>query len=181
MGEVYLALDTELQREVALKLINDGYSSNRVANHLFGAEARIAAGFSHPHSVVIHEIGKFGDRPYIAMEYVTGKSLHEVIQSGGLSVNESLQTALQIAACLESAHDQNIVHGDISATNVLLSDDGQAKVLDFGVSGLSGSNSPVEPITLGNPSYLAPERIHGASISPATDLFSLGVLLYYML
>lgn len=181
MSEVYLALDTELRREVALKLINDTLASDRLSRYLFGAEARAAAGFDHPNSVVIYDIGRHEERPYIAMEYAPGKSLARLCQEKKFSVRESLAIVTQLVECLKTAHEQGIVHGDISATNVMLDEADQVKLLDFGMAGMASQNELTEGVYSGNPSYNAPERIHGGPITPVTDLFSLGVLFYYML
>lgn len=181
MGEVYLALDTELQREVALKLIGQGHSSSRAARFLFGAEAQTLANFTHPNSVVIYDIGQYQGQPFIAMEYFQGKTLESILNRSPLSVEESIQVFLQLDSLLREAHAQGIVHGDISAQNVLVNEDGRVKLLDFGLAGLSSNDRTTEGIYSGNPSYSAPERVHGASIFPATDIFSFAVLMYYCL
>jgi serine/threonine protein kinase/Tfp pilus assembly protein PilF len=179
MGEVFLAEDTELHRNVALKFLPSSSSSDAHALDRFKQEARSAAALNHPNITTIYEIGVWEDRPYIAMAYVDGEKLTDLIGDGGADFNRALDVVIQICDGLGKAHDAGIIHRDIKPDNILLDRDGRAKILDFGIAKLKGvSQLPSEISTLGTAYYMSPEQISGEETDHRSDVFSLGVVLY---
>jgi serine/threonine protein kinase len=134
MGAVYKAYDNKLQRTVALKLLPSEYVSQQDRRRRFFQEARAASALSHPHILTIYEVGEDNGTPYIAMEYVEGQTLRQKIKSNGLQLKEALDIAIQIAAGLTRAHESGIIHRDLKPENLMLSRDGYAKILDFGLA-----------------------------------------------
>jgi serine/threonine protein kinase len=196
MGEVYLAQDTKLGRKVALKLLPASHSNDKGRLLRFEREARSASALNHPNVCVIHEIGQTSDgRPFIAMEHINGETLRNRLIKGPLTINESLDIALQSASALAVAHEAGVVHRDIKPENLMLRADGYVKVLDFGLAKLTerySINSDSEAATLpvfntqsdvmiGTISYLSPEQARREDVDERTDLWSLGVVLYEML
>ncbi|HEV8430451.1 MAG TPA: protein kinase [Pyrinomonadaceae bacterium] len=194
MGEVYLAEDTSLRRKVALKFLPAVLTKDKAHLRRFEVEARAVAALSHPNVCIIHEVIQTEDgRHCIVMEYIEGVTLRERIAKGGISVNEALDIAIQIASALSSAHRAKIVHRDIKPENVMLRADGYVKVLDFGLAKLAdtkvedtGSEDETRAIDLktlpgvlmGTVAYMSPEQARGLSVDARTDIWSLGVLLY---
>src|SRR5829696_2108222 len=184
MAEVYLAHDEVLGRDVALKLLKDQYAENEELVERFKREARSAASLSHPHIVPIFDWGETGDgRYYIAMEYLSGGTLKDRISSKGpLPARTAAAVALQIAKALRAAHERGVIHRDIKPRNILITDSGHVKVTDFGIA------RAVEATTisdlgdiLGSVKYMSPEQAAGEPVREASDLYSLGVVLYEML
>ena len=188
MGEVYLAQDAELGRKVALKLLRPALTSNADAVRRFEHEARAASSLNHPNIVTIYAIGDLGDRRFLAMELVEGRSLAALI---GAPVDAGSLTRLggQLARALSVAHAAGIVHRDIKPENVMLREDGYVKVLDFGLARLApppavagttpaGTHPTDPPVVLGTPRYMSPEQARGDPVTGASDVFSLGVMLY---
>src|SRR5918996_2416688 len=136
MGTVYKAYDNKLQRVVALKLLPSEYVSQQDRRRRFFQEARAASALNHPHILTIYEVGEDDGRPYIAMEYIEGETLRQKIKNNGLQLPEVLDIALQIAAGLSRAHELGIIHRDLKPENLMLSRDGYAKILDFGLAKL---------------------------------------------
>jgi serine/threonine protein kinase/Tfp pilus assembly protein PilF len=181
MGEVFLAEDTELHRKVALKFLPSSISPDEDALERFKQEARSSAALNHPHITTIYEVGVFEDRPYIAMAYIEGEKLTDVIQSGVLERERALDIAIQICAGLGKAHEAGIVHRDVKPDNILIDRDGRVNILDFGVAKLRGENRlPSEISTVGTAFYMSPEQINGGDVDARSDIFSLGVVLYEM-
>jgi serine/threonine protein kinase/predicted Zn-dependent protease len=179
MGEVFLAEDTELHRNVALKFLTSSSTSDAHALDRFKQEARSAAALNHPNITTIYEIGIWEDRPYIAMAYVDGEKLSEMIDRPGKDISNMLDAVIQICDGLGKAHDAGIIHRDIKPDNILLDKDGRAKILDFGIAKLKGvSNLPSDISTLGTAYYMSPEQIGGRETDQRSDIFSLGVVLY---
>jgi serine/threonine-protein kinase len=183
MASVFAAYDQELDRPVALKLLADNLCGDEEAQERFKREARIAARLAHPNIVAIFDVGQDDGRPYIVMEYVEGKSLSALLQAEGpLSPDRAVALVRQACAGLEHAHEAGVVHRDVKPKNMLLRDDGVLKVADFGiaraaeVAGLTRVGDVV-----GSPPYIAPEQMHGRDISPATDVYGLGVLLHHLI
>jgi len=195
MGVVYKALDTRLDRAVALKFLPDNMVRDSLALERFRREAHAASALTHPGICTIYDIGEEDHRPFIAMEFIDGETLREHIHGEPLRVTVILDLAIQIADALDVAHAEGIIHRDIKPSNVFVTKRGQAKVLDFGLAklvpkGLASANadlggeSPdsnsIVGIISGTPSYMSPEQIRGDDLDPRTDIFSLGLVLYEM-
>jgi serine/threonine protein kinase/Flp pilus assembly protein TadD len=182
MGEVFLAMDTELNRKVALKFLPSRYARDEEFRARFKREARAAAALSHPNIVTIHEVSEFEDRPYIAMEYVDGPSLKELIAGGDLRIDKALEIAAQICEGLSAAHKAGVLHRDIKPQNVLIGADGRVRILDFGLARLRSDDMLTDTgSTLGTVAYMSPEQIHKIELDERSDVFSLGIVLYEMI
>ncbi len=182
MGIVYKAEDLQLQRCVALKFLPPHLMDSPELRERFLIEAQAAAALSHPNICVIHEVGESEERPYIAMEYVEGETLRDRIRKGQLKPEETLHVISQVAAGLGEAHGKGIIHRDIKSANIMVTDKGQAKVMDFGLAKLRGGSSLTKSqTTLGTVAYMSPEQAQGEDVDSRTDLWSLGVVLYEML
>jgi eukaryotic-like serine/threonine-protein kinase len=187
MGEVYRARDLRLDRDVALKVIRDDLVEKGVALSRFRAEAKSIAALSHPNIVSIYDVGEQGPSSYIVMEFLEGETLRQAMVRP-LSWRRTAKIGATIADALQCAHARDIVHRDLKPENVVVTAAGIIKVLDFGLARLiSGDLNPdnrtlTSPGTvMGTPSYMSPEQVRGESIGPATDIFSLGCMLYEML
>ena len=189
MGVVYEAEDTRLPRKVALKFLPDELAGDPDAVRRFRREAETIARLNHPHICTIYDIGEHDGQAFIAMECVDGVNLKTYMARKTMDTGEVVGIALQIAAALESAHAKGIVHRDIKPGNIVVTADGQVKVLDFGLArrfrteetgemGLEGSTILGRP--MGTANYMAPERILQLPLDPRSDLFSLGVVIYEM-
>ena len=198
MGAVYKAYDNKLQRTVALKLLPSEYVSQQDRRRRFFQEARAASALSHPHILTIYEVGEDNGTPYIAMEYVEGQTLRNKIKNNGLQLKETLDIAIQIAAGLARAHESGIIHRDLKPENLMLSRDGYAKILDFGLAKLVAereralvADSEQKTLVLGvqtesgtllgTVNYMAPEQLLGQRVDRRCDVFSFGVVLCEML
>ena len=182
MGIVYKAEDIRLQRTVALKFLPPELAGSADLKERFLIEARAAAALSHSNICVIHEVGESEERSFMAMEYIEGETLRDRLKSRPLTVREVLAFAGQIASGLEEAHRKGIVHRDIKSANVMVTDKGQAKIMDFGLAKLQGGSSLTKSqTTLGTVAYMSPEQAQGEDVDARTDLWSLGVVLYEML
>ena len=184
MAYVYLAHDEILDRDVALKLLKDRLANNEEFVERFRREARSAASLSHPHIVPVFDWGETGDGMYyIAMEYLPGGTLKDRIMSkGALPARTAAAVALQIAEALRAAHKRGIIHRDVKPRNILITDSGHVKVADFGIARAAEATtiSDLGDI-LGSVRYMSPEQAAGEPVGPASDLYSLGVVLYEML
>ncbi len=183
MGVVYKAEDTKLKREVAIKFLPPQVAAASHERKRFEIEAQAAAALNHPNIATIHAIEHVDDQTFIVMEYIDGQELKEKIQVGPLPFNDALDIAMQIAKGLEVAHNKGIVHRDIKATNIMLTQDGRVKVMDFGLAKLSSAKSMVtkEGTTLGTVAYMSPEQAQAMPADHRSDLWSFGVVLYEML
>ena len=184
MAKVYLAHDNVLDRHVALKVLREEYADDEGFVERFRREAKNAASLTHPSIVQIYDQGRSEDGSYyIAMEHVPGGTLKErIAREGPLSPAEAVGIASQVAEALRVAHDRGIVHRDIKPHNVLLSTSGEAKVADFGIARAASSRTITETdLVLGTAAYMSPEQVGGERVGPASDLYSLGVVLYEML
>ena len=187
MGVVYLAEDTRLNRRVALKFLPPHLAADAGAVQRLFAEARAAAALDHPHVAVVHEVGETepdleqAGRPFIAMAYYDGETLREKIRRGPLPVAEAQTLARQIAEGLRAAHRQGIVHRDVKPSNILVTPDGLAKIVDFGIARLIGAALTQPGTTPGTVAYMSPEQTRGEPVDGRSDLWSLGVVLYEML
>jgi serine/threonine protein kinase/dienelactone hydrolase len=182
MGIVYKAEDTKLKRRVALKFLPPELTLDEEARTRFLLEAQTAAGLSHPNICTIYEINEEDGRSFIAMEYVKGQSLKAKMERGPLEEQEALEMAIQVAEGLEEAHKKGIIHRDIKSANIMITEKGQAKVMDFGLAKVKGSTILTrEGTTLGTVAYMSPEQARGEEVDQRTDIWSLGVVLYEML
>jgi serine/threonine protein kinase len=182
MGEVYLAEDRELNRKAALKFLPDELAANPDALARFKREAQTAAGLNHPNIVTVYEVGQHKGRPFIAMAYVDGEPLADVITRGGLGVDRIIDIAEQILDGLASAHRAGIVHRDIKPGNIFIDREGRVKILDFGLAKPGGAGKLTgELSTMGTVFYMSPEQTRGEEVDNRSDLFSTGAVLYEML
>ena len=182
MGVVYKAEDLKLKRCVALKFLPPHLIGSPELKARFLIEAQAAAALSHPNICVIHEVGESEDRPYIAMEFVEGETLRDKVKKRPLKPEEAVDLVDQVAAGLGEAHQKGIVHRDIKSANIMVTDKGQAKVMDFGLAKLRGGSSLTKSqTTLGTIAYMSPEQARGDELDQRTDIWSLGVVLYEML
>jgi len=182
MGIVYKAEDTKLKRHVALKFLPPELIQDEEAKERFILEAQTAAALSHPNICTIHEINEEDGKSFIAMEYVKGQNLREKLRKGPLEVEEVLDIAIQVAQGLDEAHKKGIIHRDIKGANIMITEKGQAKVMDFGLAKIKGATLLTrEGTTLGTVAYMSPEQAQGEEVDQRTDIWSLGVVMYEML
>ena len=196
MGEVYLAQDNKLDRQVAVKILNENFSKHESNLTRFIQEAKAASALNHPNILVIHEIGESEQTHYLVSEFIKGKTLREVLQDENLKLSEILDISIQIANALTAAHEARLAHRDIKPENIMIRPDGFVKVLDFGLAklveqknksilGLKDStlkgNQTAEGVILGTINYMSPEQAKGKRVDMRTDIFSLGVVIYEMI
>ena len=182
MGVVYKAEDTKLNRTVALKFVVPRIVKREKDRERFVREAQTAASLSHPNICTIFEIDEEGENLFIAMEYIEGQSLKDIIQKDPLKMEAVLDIALQIVDGLKEAHDEGVVHRDIKSSNILLTKKGQAKIMDFGLAKPLKEASITETATImGTVAYMSPEQATGEVFDHRTDIWSFGVVLYEML
>ena len=187
MADVYDALDERLARPVAVKLLRPELAAQPDLRRRFEAEAKAAARLTHPNVVAVHDTGEDGGRAYIVMERLPGETLADRIDMGPLDQAWLRRVALEVLAALGAAHSAGIVHRDVKPGNILLSEDGRAKVTDFGIAkameplagpGVVDPDLTATGMVIGTPAYLAPERIDGRPATPQSDLYALGVVMY---
>ena len=183
MAAVYRAEDILLERQVAVKVLREAFAGDPAFLARFQREARAAAQLDHPNVVTVYDVGHDGDRHYIVMEYVDGRDLKTMIRrSGRLTVEEALSISVQISSAVGHAHEAGLVHCDIKPQNVLVTQDGRAKVTDFGIARALSESAITESETVwGSPLYFSPEQAAGEPTSPASDVYSIGVVMYEML
>jgi len=189
MGQVWLARDTRLERQVALKVMPPDLRDDPDRRRRFLQEARVASSLNHPNICYLHELGEAGGVAYIAMEYVEGESLAKIVAARApLAVDELLSISLQIADALDAAHARGIVHRDIKPANVMVTPRGHVKVLDFGLARVRMAEPESEPTQfltvagslLGTVHYMSPEQALGREVDGRSDIFSLGTVMYEM-
>src|SRR6201991_3439458 len=183
MSTVYRATDGTLQRQVAIKLMNREIATDSDQLERFRREARAVAQLSHPHIVGVIDAGEDEGRPYIVFEYVEGETLKQRINElGRLPVDESVAYAIEIARALGCAHSHGIVHRDVKPQNVLIDEEGSAKVTDFGIArSLKDDGLTADGRVLGTTDYVSPEQALGHDVNGQSDIYSLGIVLFEML
>jgi len=182
MGIVYRALDTVLHREVALKTHTVGEDPEVQSVERFFREARVVASFKHQNIVTVYDLGHDRDKVFIAMELLDGEDLTELMETGRhVSLEEKIRMVHCVAEGLDHAHSRGIVHRDIKPRNVFLTEDGEVKLLDFGLAHISHSTLTEAGQIIGTPFYMSPEQVVGEKANPRSDIFSLGALFYELL
>lgn len=185
MGVVYKARDPLIDRVVAIKTINLSLALDEKEEYegRFYQEAKAAGRLNHPNIVTIYDVGRSGDVAYIAMEFLEGRELRDIMNERGvLPVDQVLDVVAQIALGLAYAHEHGIVHRDVKPSNIMLVRDGHAKITDFGIARMASSAVRTQTgMVLGSPKYMSPEQVMGKDIDQRSDIFSLGVMLYEML
>jgi serine/threonine-protein kinase len=186
MAAVWLAEQTSLHRNVALKLLRPDLMADQTYVKRFQTEAKAAAGLNHPNIVQVYVVGEDAKLHFIAQEYVQGSTLKAHVQKRGpLDVNLALHIMRQVAGALQAAGDQGIVHRDIKPENIMLTKKGEAKVADFGLAQLTQGgeklNLTQEGVTMGTPLYMSPEQVNGKKLDARSDIYSFGVTCYHML
>jgi eukaryotic-like serine/threonine-protein kinase len=199
MGEVYLAEDMRLERQVALKILPEQFTQSPDRLRRFVQEAKTASALNHPNIITIHEIGETAGTHFIATEFITGETLRQRMARQMVTIHDALDLGIQMAGALQAAHAAGIIHRDIKPENIMLREDGIVKVLDFGLAKLVEPSSSFPPATtsetdaptimqvhtepgvvMGTVSYMSPEQARGKPLDARSDIFSLGVLLYEM-
>lgn len=196
MGEVYRALDTSLDREVAVKVLPEAFTSDPERLARFEREAKVLASLNHPNIAAIHQVGRDDERHFLVMELVPGETLAERLARRPLTVETALSYALQIARALEAAHGRGVIHRDLKPQNVKIAPGGDVKLLDFGLAKAAGADprgeEPTEETTrdvqltatgtiLGTAAYMSPEQIRGESVDQRSDIWAFGCVLFEML
>ena len=190
MGTVYRARDTNLGRLVALKVIraaaDEGPGADAVARFL--REAKLGASLAHPNIVVVYEAGAFGERPYLAMEWVDGRPLAALIEDAAVSFGQRLDLLDAIADALAYAHDRGVIHRDVKPNNVMVDERGRGRLVDFGIAKRTAHFAPGTMMlptharqVLGTPAYMAPEQMLSSAVDARADQFSWGVMAYELL
>ncbi len=183
MADVYKAIDTILNREVAIKILRGELSHDPMTLLRFQREASAASKLSHPNVVDVYDVGESEGRHYIVMEYVRGRTLKQLItQRGALNLDEAIDIMMQLASAISLAHEKHIIHRDIKPQNVLVKDDGTVKITDFGIAVAHDSVQLTQNHTvMGSAHYLAPETTKGEAPTTAVDIYALGIVFYELL
>ena len=187
MGEVYLAEDSRLSRQIALKFLPPGFVGDAERMRRFMREAKAASALNHPNIITVYEVGET-PTAFIATEFIDGQSLRQRLRAGAIPLPEALDIAVQLAGAIVVAHDAGIIHRDIKPDNVMLRPDGYVKLLDFGIAKLASASAMADGETthlateagelLGTLSYMSPEQARGLVIDHRTDIFAMGALIY---
>ncbi len=192
MGVVYKARDTHLDRFVAIKVLPPERVADPSRKARFIQEAKAASSLNHPNIITIHDISSDAGHDFIAMEYVAGRTLDQLIPRKGMRLNEALKIAEQIADALSRAHGAGIVHRDLKPANIMVDEHGQTKVLDFGLAKLTEHGTSEDDVTatmgvktdekaiVGTAAYMSPEQAEGSPVDARSDIFSFGSVLYEM-
>jgi len=184
MAVIYRAVDRELGRTVAVKILRPSLTTDPTFLARFRNEARAVANLSHPNIVTVHDVGNDGPTHYIVMEYVEGQDLKKIIRTEGvLSVKRSINIAIQICAGIGFAHRAALVHADVKPQNILVTSDDRVKVTDFGIAQALTDTQPMtrQEVVWGSPHYFAPEQARGEKPTPAADVYAIGIVMFEML
>ncbi len=183
MADVFRAVDTILNREVAIKILRSDLSTDAVSILRFEREAQAATALSHPNIVEVYDVGDYKGHHYIVMEYVRGQTLKQVIRNRGpLLIEETVDIMKQMCSAVAEAHARNIIHRDIKPQNIIVKADGSIKILDFGIATAKGSMQLTQANNvMGSVHYLAPELAKGEKASPQSDIYALGIVMFEML
>jgi serine/threonine-protein kinase len=192
MGEVYLAEDTKLKRQVALKVLPPEMASDEARLERFQREAETVAALDHPNIVTMYSVEEDQGVHFLTMSYIDGKRLDQIVPEGGLSLDRIFEIAVPLADALSAAHEKGITHRDLKPANIMVNEEGRVKVLDFGLAKLhegspvaAGEDEPTRALTqeglvVGTVPYMSPEQVEGKGVDHRTDIFSFGILLYEM-
>jgi eukaryotic-like serine/threonine-protein kinase len=182
MAEVYLAEDQLLGRQVAVKVLHHHFAEDQEFVERFKREASSAAALSHPNIVGIFDRGEWNGTYYIAMEYVEGRTLKAIVrEEGALDPAIAIDIVIQILRAARSAHKRGVIHRDLKPHNVILDEEGRARVTDFGIARAGASDMTMTGSIMGTAQYLSPEQAQGHAVTATTDLYSIGVVLYELL
>ena len=182
MADVYLAQDQLLGREVAVKVLHHHFAEDHEFVERFRREASSAAALSHPNIVGIFDRGEWNGTYYIAMEYVAGRSLKTIVrEQGPLDPAAAIDIVVQILRAARSAHRRGVIHRDLKPHNVIIDEEGRARVTDFGIARAGASDMTLTGSIMGTAQYLSPEQAQGFAVSATSDLYSVGVILYELL
>ncbi len=182
MADVELALDTQLDREVAVKILHGRYADDPSFIARFRREAQAAANLNHPNIVAVYDAGEDDDRPFIVMEYVEGRSLRDVLRRESITPNRAIEVVGDAALALDYAHERGLVHRDVKPGNILIAQDGRVKVADFGIArAVSAETVTQTAAVFGTAAYIAPEQAQGERVDRRTDVYALGCVLYELL
>jgi len=184
MGRVYKALDPAIGRTVAIKTLSVDVDEEQLAEFKgrFFREARTAGRISHPNVVTIYDVGEAEDVAFIAMEYVEGQTVRQLLDAGApVGVEDACRIARQVATGLAAAHRQGVVHRDIKPANIMIAGGGAVKIMDFGIARIADGTKTRTGLILGSPTYLSPEQVVSQTLDGRADVFSLGTVLYEML
>ena len=181
MGVVYKARDTRLDRAVALKFLPPHLSESPAAKERFMQEAKAASALDHQNVCTVHDIGEDDGQLFIAMAYYSGKTLKKKLAGGRLEVGEALDVAIQMAEGLARTHEVGIVHRDVKPANVMLTDRGEVKIVDFGIAKMPDKNITESGTLMGTAAYMSPEQVRGEKVDVRTDVWSIAVVLFEML
>src|SRR6188472_503396 len=182
MADVYRAEDTHLGRRVALKLLHRRFAQDTEFVERFRREASSAAGLQHPNVVGVYDRGEFDDTYYIAMEYCEGRTLKEVIRAEApLDVRRAIAITKQMLLAARFAHRRNVIHRDLKPHNVMIGEEGDVKVTDFGIARAGASDITQAGAIMGTAQYLSPEQAQGRPVTEASDVYSIGIVLFEML
>ncbi len=186
MGEVYLAHDQRLNRDVAIKVLPTCVGSDVLARERLKREALAAAALDHPFICKIFEVAEENESVYFAMEYVRGETLSARINAGRITSSEALRIAGELTEAMEEAHARGVVHRDLKPTNIMLTTQGHVKIMDFGLARLMGNGGGATTLTvagsvMGTAAYMSPEQVEGKTLDQRSDVFSFGAVLYEML